>query len=57
MQKSMRCSKNCSKREVYSNTSLPWETKKISNERPNITPKGTRKEQQPNLKLVERNSS
>ena len=27
----MGCSKSCSKREVYSNTSLPQETRKISN--------------------------
>ena len=31
-----------SKREVYSNTSLPQETRKISNKQSNPTPKGTR---------------
>ena len=31
IQKSMGCSKSSSKREVYSNTSLPQETRKISN--------------------------
>ena len=30
------------KREVYSNTILPQETRKISNEQPNLTPKATR---------------
>ena len=28
--------------EVYSNTILPQETRKISNKQPNLTPKGTR---------------
>ena len=40
--KPMRCSKNSSKREVYSYTSLPQETRKISNKQSNVTPKGTR---------------
>ena len=31
-----------SKREVYSNTSLPQETRTISNKQSNLTPKGTR---------------
>ena len=35
----MECSKSSSKREVYSNTSLPQETRKISNKQPNITHK------------------
>ena len=30
------------KREVYSNKSLPQETRKISNKQANFTPKGTR---------------
>ena len=34
--------KSSSKREVYSNTSLPKETRKISNKQSNLTPKGTR---------------
>ena len=38
----MRCSKSSSKREVYSNTILPEETRKISNKQPNLTPKATR---------------
>ena len=35
------CSKSSSKREVYSNTSLHQETRKISNKPSNLTPKGT----------------
>ena len=38
----MGCSKSSSKREVYSNTSLPEETRKISNKQSNLTPTGTR---------------
>ena len=37
----MGCSKSSSKREVYSNTILPQETRYISNKQPNLTPKGT----------------
>ena len=33
----------CSKREVYSNTILPQETRKTSNRQPNFTPKTTGK--------------
>ena len=39
----MGCSKSISKRDVYSDISLPEETRKISNKQPNLTPKGTRK--------------
>ena len=38
----MRHGKSTSKREVQNDTSLPWETRKISNKQPNLTPKGTR---------------
>ena len=38
----MGCSKSSSKREVYSNTSLPQETINISNKQPNLTPKAIR---------------
>ena len=41
--KLMGCSKNSSKREVYSNTILPQETRKTSNTQPNFTPKTTGK--------------
>ena len=40
--KPMGCSKSSSKREVYSNTILPQETRKISNKQPNLTPKAVR---------------
>ena len=53
----MWCSKSSSKREVYSNTILPQETRKISNRQPNFTPKTPGKEeeqqQQQKPKLVE----
>ena len=39
----MGCSKNSSKREVYSNTILPQEKRKTSNRQPNFTPKTTGK--------------
>ena len=39
----MGCSKISSKREVYSNTILPQETRKTSNRQPNFTPKATGK--------------
>ena len=39
----MGYSKSSSKREVYNNTNLPQETRKISNKQPNLKPKGTRK--------------
>ena len=39
----MGCTKSSSKREVYSNTILPQETRKTSNRQPNFTPKTTGK--------------
>ena len=38
----MGCIKGNSKREVYSNTILPQETRNISNKQPNLTPKAIR---------------
>ena len=38
----MGCNKSSSKREVYSFTSLPQETRKISCKQSKLTPKGTR---------------
>ena len=38
----MGCRKSSSKWEVYNNTILPQETRKISNKQPNLTPKATR---------------
>ena len=40
--KPMGCSKSSSKREVYSNTILPRETRNISNKKPNLTAKAIR---------------
>ena len=39
----MGCSQSSSKREVYSNTILPQETRKTLNRLPNFTPKITGK--------------
>ena len=50
----MGCSKSSSKREVYSNTILPQETRKTLNTQPNFTPKTTgKKKNKRNPKLVE----
>ena len=49
----MGCSKSSSKREVYSNTTLPQETRKTSNRQLNFTPETTEKEEQKTPKLVE----
>ena len=46
--KSMGCSKNSSKREVYSNTTLPQETRKTSNRQPTLHLKQLEKEEQKN---------
>ena len=53
----MWCSKRSSKREVYSNTILPQETRKTSNRHPNFTPKPTGKRTKNPPKLVEGNKS
>ena len=47
--KPMGCSKNSSKREVYSNTILPGETRKTLNRQPNLIPKtiGKKKNKKP----------
>ena len=39
----MGCRKSSPKREIYSNTILPQETRKTSNRQPNLTPKTTGK--------------
>ena len=41
----MGCSESSSKREVYSNTILPQETRKTSNSQPNFTPNAMEKEE------------
>ena len=43
MPKLVGCSKGSSKRDVYSNTVPPQETRKTSNRQPNSTPKTTEK--------------
>ena len=43
IQKSMGCSKSSSNGEVYSDTSVPQETRKSLNKQPNLIPKGTGK--------------
>ena len=47
----MGCSKSSSKREVYSNTILPQETRKTLNRQPNFTPKSTGKKNNNNKKI------
>ena len=49
----MGCSKSSSKREVYSNTILPQETRKTSNTQPNFTPKTTGKRRRTTTKNKE----
>ena len=50
----MECSKSSSKREVYSNTILPQETRKTSNRQPNFTSKTTGKRRTRNPKISRR---
>ena len=47
----MGSSKSSSKREVYSNTILPQETRKILSKLPNVTPKELQKEEQTKSKF------
>ena len=53
----MGCSKSSSKREVYSNTILPQETRETLNRQPNFTPKTLEKQEPKSPKLVEGNKS
>ena len=51
----MGCSESSSMREVHSDTRLPQETRKISNEQANFTLKGTGKnKKKQSLKLEQR---
>ena len=50
----MGCSKSSSKREVYSNTVLPQETRNTSNKQPNPTPKAIRERRTKNPKVSRR---
>ena len=45
----MGCSKSHSMREVYSYTSLPQETRKLSNKQHNLTPKAVRERKNPKV--------
>ena len=45
--------KSSSKREVYSNTILTEETRKISNKQPNLTPKAIREKNKKTPKSAE----
>ena len=47
----MGCSKSSSKREVYNNTVLHQETRKISNKQPTLTPKAIRERRTKNPKV------
>ena len=49
----MGWSKSSSKREVYSNTILPQETRKTSNRQANFTPKTTGKNKNKKLPISE----
>ena len=53
----MGCSKSSPKREVYSSTYLPQETRKTSNREPNFTPKITGKRTTTATKIVEEKKS
>ena len=50
----MGCSQSSSKREVYSNTILPQETRKRSNRQPNFTPKITGKKKRTKYPKINR---
>ena len=50
----MECSKGSSKREVYSNTVIPQETRRTSNRLPNFTPKTTGKKNKKSPKISRR---
>ena len=52
--KPMGFSKSSPKREVYSNTILPQETRKTSNRQPNLTPKTSGKKNKKNPKISKR---
>ena len=50
----MGCSKNSSKREVYSNTILPQETRNISNKQPKLTAKAINERRTKTLRVSRR---
>ena len=50
----MACRKSSSNSNIYSNTGLPQETRKIWNRQPNLPSKGIRKEKQTKPKVSRR---
>ena len=50
----MECSKSSSKKEVYSNTILPQEIRKLANKQPNRTPKAIRERRTKHPKVSRR---
>ena len=50
----MGCHKSSAKKEVYSNTSLPQETREMSNKQPNLTLKATRKRRKKNTQSLQK---
>ena len=50
----MGCSKRITKGDVYSNTSLFQETRKISSKQPNFIPEATREKEQTKPKVSRR---
>ena len=50
----MGCSKSSSKREVYSNTIIPQETRKTSKRQPNFMPKTTEERRKKKPKISRR---
>ena len=53
----MGFSKSSSKREVYSNTILPQETREISNIQPNLTPKAIRETRTKNPQIQQKETN
>ena len=47
--KSVKCSKSRTKKEVYGNTGLPQETRKISNKQSKLTAKAARERTKPKV--------
>ena len=53
----MGWSKSSSKREVYSKTILPQETRNTSNKQPNLTPKAIKERRKKSPNLADRKKS
>ena len=50
----MGCHKSSVKKEVFSNISLPQETREMSNKQPNLTLKATRKRRTKNTQSLQK---